>query len=132
MVGVLLLVCAHNNAGIIFNTRVAEGYRSQFSVHSNNAGIIFNTSVTEGGLWNCGNTLCFSTFPQHTKLKVEKPIYFNFSTLYTGVLVSEISDISERVREIKETKELKARLLIILSETIYYISNSLYYLFHLK
>ena len=32
-----------NNAGINLNTRVAEGYRFQFSVLSNNAGINFNT-----------------------------------------------------------------------------------------
>ena len=77
----LALVCAHNDAGIIFNARVAERYRSQFSVHSNNTGIIFNTHVTEGGLWNCGNTLCFSTFPQHTKLTIEKTYIFQLFNL---------------------------------------------------
>ena len=37
-------VAHKNNVGIIFNTRVAEGCRSQFGVSPpNSAGIIFNT-----------------------------------------------------------------------------------------
>ena len=35
----------YNNAGIFFNTRVAEGCRSQFGVLPNSVGIIFNTRV---------------------------------------------------------------------------------------
>ena len=40
--------CAPCGAGIIFNTRVVEGCRSQFGVPPNSVGIIFNTCVAEG------------------------------------------------------------------------------------